>query len=55
MDYFFKEYIPSIFYLGKEKAFENSFGFTIDEFYVTFEEFLNLTESEQLEILKLKS
>ena len=55
MDYFFKVYIPSIFYLGKEKAFENSFGFTIDEFYVTFEEFLNLTESEQLEILKLKS
>ena len=52
MDYFFKEYIPSIFYLGKEKAFENAFGFTMDEFYVTFEEFLNLPESEQLKILK---
>ena len=52
MDYFFKEYIPSIFYLGKEKAFENAFGYTIDEFYITFEEFLNLPESEQLEILK---
>ena len=52
MDYFFKEYIPSIFYLGKEKSFENAFGFTMDEFYVTFEEFLNLPESEQLKILK---
>ena len=55
MDYFFKDYIPSIFYLGKEKAFENAFGYTIDEFYITFEEFLNLPESEQLEILKPSS
>ena len=52
MDYFFKEYIPSIFYLGKEKSFENAFGFTMDEFYVTFEEFLNLPESERFKILK---
>ncbi len=52
MDYFFKEYIPSIFYLGKEKAFLNAFGFTIDEFYIKFEDFLNLSESEQFEILK---
>ena len=52
MDYFFKEYIPSIFHLGEEKAFKNAFGLTIDEFYIKFEDFLNLSESEQFEMLE---
>ena len=36
---------------GGVKAFELSFGLTIDEFYIEFERFMNLTEEAQMTIL----
>ena len=52
LDHFYKVYIPSISEYGGEKAFENSFELTIDEFYAEFEAFMNLATETQMSILQ---
>ena len=52
LDHFYKVYIPSISEYGGEKAFENSFGLAIDEFYAEFEAFMNLATETQMSILQ---
>jgi hypothetical protein len=54
MDYFYKEYIPKIAYLGGEKAFENSFNITIDEFHEIFDSFLDLSVEKMISFLNKK-
>ncbi|MDG2101342.1 MAG: hypothetical protein P8K05_03265 [Dehalococcoidia bacterium] len=51
MDYFYKEYIPKIAYLGGEKAFETSFNITINEFHEIFDSFLDLSVEEMMSFL----
>ena len=51
MDYFYKEYIPKIAYLGGEKAFETSFNITINEFHQIFDSFLDLSVEEMMSFL----
>ncbi len=51
MDYFYKEYIPKIAYLGGEKAFETSFNITINEFHEIFDSFLDLSVDEMMNFL----
>ena len=51
MDYFYKEYIPKITYLGGEKAFEISFNITINEFHEIFDSFLDLSVEEMMSFL----
>ena len=52
-NHFYKRYIPSIAYLGGEKAFKKAFGLSLNDFYYRFEKFLNLPEEEQLDYLSL--
>ena len=51
LDIFYKSYIPDIVELGGHGSFETHFGLTIQEFYGEFEEFMNSTTNNQLEIL----
>ena len=51
MDYFYKEYIPKIAYLGGKKAFETSFNITINEFHEIFDSFLDLSVDEMMNFL----
>jgi len=51
MDVFYKSYIPDIFEIGGAESFHKHFGLTLEQFYIAFEEFMNLTEQEQMIIL----
>ena len=51
LDIFYKSYIPDIVELGGHGSFETHFGLTIQEFYGEFEEFMDSTTNNQLEIL----
>ena len=51
LDIFYKSYIPDIVDLGGHGSFVTHFGLTIQEFYSEFEEFMNSTTNNQLEIL----
>ena len=51
LDDFFFTFYPNVYELGVEGAFEEAFGLTMEEFYVEFEEFLNLPADQQMAIL----
>jgi hypothetical protein len=53
-DQVFKKFIPSVAYVDWTKAFEESFGLTLEKFYKEFDKFIHLTDFERLERLTSK-
>ena len=51
LDDFFFTFYPNVYELGVDGAFEKAFGLTMEEFYVEFEEFLELPADQQMAIL----
>ena len=51
LDDFFFTFYPNVYELGVDGAFEKAFGLTMEEFYVEFEEFLELPAEQQMAIL----
>ncbi len=51
LDDFFFTFYPNVYELGVDGAFEEAFGLTMEEFYVEFEEFLELPVDQQMAIL----
>ncbi|MCH2345690.1 MAG: hypothetical protein MK321_14430 [Pseudomonadales bacterium] len=51
IDVVFLEFFPSVYSMGIPQAFEKSFGLTIDQFHLEFEDFMASPSSEQLKLL----
>jgi hypothetical protein len=51
MDVFLKEFYPAIRNLGWEQAFSQTFGRTVDQFYVEFDRFMNQSNDELIKFL----
>ena len=51
LDDFFFTFYPNVYELGVDGAFEKAFGLTMEDFYVEFEEFLELPADQQMAIL----